>query len=553
METPMRLSNCQTLVLMLLMTILNPFNPLYASDHAVFLSRLSDAGQERSLRDAGPILLWASENWVLTSEPLSPHSEPVSEYQSDGYEKDLFIIHHPRLTSIPGMDLLRESYRMEENTWIGKLRESERDHLAMMGFELIRIPDEPHSRMERAQAYDEPQWVEPVQALVDQISPENAFQTIQVLASFETRFSNTQGAHDAADWIADEFRALGYGLWSQDHTASMAPNVIAEKTGVLIPDEIVIICGHYDSTSRMASLLAPGADDNASGVAGVLEVARVLSGAVCDRTIRFIAFSGEEQGLYGSQAYARYASTAGDRIIGVFNADMIGWASPYPEDLDCVVNAHSIDLGEYTNSCASLYVSSQVRMVVNGSLTYSDHSPFWQYGYPALLGIEDVPIEYPYYHTIEDTPDKIDTTLLGMTSRIMTATAASLAGVSGSAVFPDKLGVDLQMDDVNLAGGDWFRLGITYWNDDPVQWNLPVCIVLDAWGSYYFWPTWTPEIDSQTVAFDPVSIVRDLDILEFEWPYDVGMATGLHFWAGILSEDQTELVGEADLIEWGYY
>lgn len=547
---------CISLVIVLIFG----FTPLFGSEseRQLFFTELNDTFGIQELVELGPVVYWYAETWVLTDRALCHQSLPIMDLSSiSNQSKSLFLIHATTDINALERDLLSENeiFLVRPGLFLGMLNETERDRLLMRDYRLNYIPNIPHAMNNASEsrvAYDAVQWSESIQSLVNGVSVQNALGTINNLVSFVTRFSNTQGARNAADWIANEFRSMGYGTYFQDHTGNMAPNVIAEKQGLTYPNEIIIMCAHYDSTSRIAATLAPGADDNASGVAAVIESARVISSRSTDRTIRWIAFSGEEQGLYGSHAHAASAAAAGEQIVAVFNADMIGWASPYPEDLDCVVNPSSSSLGDYVVDCASIFTGLSIRKHVDASLTYSDHASFWQYGYPALLGIEDIPIEYPYYHTIDDTAEKIDETLLGMTTQLMVATMASLAGVQSDSGYPDDLGVELIMEDTDLEAGDHFRLGLTYWNDDPVAWVLPLYLVLDAYGSYFFWPAWETDIDFSVIQFDSQSIVRDIDIIEFDWPENVGHASGLHFWAGIMNEENSEVIGESNMIQWQY-
>ncbi len=270
-------------------------------------------------------------------------------------------------------------------------------------------------------------WDARVQALVDTISEAEMTATVTALEAFQTRHSYTQGCFDAAEWLGAEYTALGYQVSFHEHDREMGPNVIAERTGVVTPEEIVIICGHYDSISPQPQTLAPGADDNGTGTAAVLHAARAAAGSYFERTVRFIAFSGEEQGLRGSQAYAQKMVEDGEQIIGVINLDMIGWSDPNPEDLDVIGNDASSDLVDLFIDCAGAYTTLPTLRVINGGATASDHAAFWTRGYPALLGIEDYPVNYPYYHTTEDTVDKLDTALMTETTRAATAAMAHLA------------------------------------------------------------------------------------------------------------------------------
>ncbi|MDH4196633.1 MAG: M20/M25/M40 family metallo-hydrolase, partial [Candidatus Aminicenantes bacterium] len=234
---------------------------------------------------------------------------------------------------------------------------------------------------------------------------------VEGLQSFQTRDATTPNGYASAEYILQYFQSLGL-------RASFAPftfratyssqNVIAEKTGLRQPDEVVIIGGHYDSDSDQPATLAPGADDNASGVAAVMEAARLLSRYDFDFTVKFIAFGAEEWGLYGAADYATRARAAGERIVGVINLDMIGYADAVPEDLDLIVNGFSEWLAERLKLAAGAYVGLATRKLVTASANYSDHAPFWDRGYPAVLAIEDMPLTNPYYHRTTDTADKLN-------------------------------------------------------------------------------------------------------------------------------------------------
>jgi hypothetical protein len=190
---------------------------------------------------------------------------------------------------------------------------------------------------------------------------------------------------------------------------------------------VVIVGAHYDSYSTAASTSAPGADDNASGTAAVMEMARVLSGYSFDFTIRLIAFSAEEWGLYGSRHYAQAARLAGEQIVGVVNLDMIGYADGLPEDLDVIVNRPSEWLGDAFLTTSDRYAPMPLVKVVNASFTYSDHSPFWDQGYAALCGIEDAVVHNPYYHKPTDVFETLDMDFAVASTRAALALVAALA------------------------------------------------------------------------------------------------------------------------------
>jgi len=247
-----------------------------------------------------------------------------------------------------------------------------------------------------------------VDAIVSLVSTSNLTATVQALQDFQTRHTNTSGCRMAGDYLLGAFTALGLENVGFEVFGALpgSRNVVGQKTGATFPDDILIICAHYDSTSSSAATLAPGADDNASGTAAVVEAARILATVPLDFTVRFIAFSGEEQGLYGSRAHASGAFSRGERIVGVINLDMIAYSSVLPESMEIYVNGFSDWLGARLLDASSSYGGPAGIKRIDPSMVYSDHSPFWDNGYAALLAIE---ADFnPYYHQTSDTLDKLN-------------------------------------------------------------------------------------------------------------------------------------------------
>ena len=175
------------------------------------------------------------------------------------------------------------------------------------------------------------------------------------------------------------------------HTTSSAPcRAPIQQPGTNI------ICAHYDATGvRSAGGWdwqrdpAPGADDNASGVALVLESARLLAGQQFPWSIRFIAWSGEELGLLGSQAYADLAAERDDNILGVLNFDMIGF-NDLQQRLELVTNPGSQWLANEMVAAAERYgIGLAIDVFEDPGSRISDHAPFWRQGYDAIVGIEN--------------------------------------------------------------------------------------------------------------------------------------------------------------------
>jgi photosystem II stability/assembly factor-like uncharacterized protein len=213
-------------------------------------------------------------------------------------------------------------------------------------------------------------------------------------------------------------------------------NVVATKAGTVSSDQ-VIICGHADDTSPDYNNLAPGADDNASGTAAAIEAARVMASTSFRKTIKFCAWSGEEQGLYGSGEYAGQAKGAGDVIAGVLNFDMIGYVNAAPEDIDIIGNDASEWLVDLTIDCANAYVPGLATLkMIDPTVSGSDHYMFWHAGYDAMLAIEDENVPYPFYHTIYDTLGNITMSFCTDVVKMGIATAAELAELDTVASVP---------------------------------------------------------------------------------------------------------------------
>ena len=234
------------------------------------------------------------------------------------------------------------------------------------------------------------------------------------------------GNEVAAQWLADRFRSFGYEKvdLSGPNDSPWRQNITAEKTGSERPEQIFILCAHYDAVP-----LAPGADDNASGTAAVLETARVLASIESRITLVFALWDAEEIGLIGSKDFAQRASADGLEIEAVVNLDMIAWDG----DNDHVVEIHSND--------ESSLVANEVRSLVSVAVIYnpgarnSDHSSFWNEGYPAVMLIEELYGDdfNPNYHSEEDRLNYFNFEYFFEISKLAAAVAARYA-TGGSAV-----------------------------------------------------------------------------------------------------------------------
>jgi len=259
---------------------------------------------------------------------------------------------------------------------------------------------------------------------------------IQGLQDFVTRYTTVPGYTGSRDYLKTFFEEQGLQvtLFPFDYRGVTYHNVVAERAGSVSPDEIVILCGHLDSTSDRANreTLAPGAEDNASGVAVAMAAARAFKDFEFGRTVRYIGFGGEEQGLYGSRAYALYCYNNGANIIALMNADMVAYDEENGTRDDYTVS-HGVNpwLLTYLDAVDELYGYNL--LFENEEFNASDHYYFWAYGYAAMAAIEGEigpggGTDYPYYHTTQDTVDKLHPDLAVRFVRDYAAMFAHLAG-----------------------------------------------------------------------------------------------------------------------------
>ena len=260
--------------------------------------------------------------------------------------------------------------------------------------------------------------------------------------TIRTRYSySSTPIQKATQFVYEHFWNLGLEVAYHDYNweGYNWRNVVATKPGVTDPDDIYVICAHVDSISQMPYTYAPGADDNASGMTAVMIAADILSQYDFDYTIRFIAFTGEEQGLIGSHYYAQDAYYAGDNILGVLNLDMIAYNSDaYPFiELHAGTGAGSIAIADLFADVLDTYNIDLVPEIqTTSAIDRSDHASFWSYGYDAILGIEDWQDFTPYYHK---TTDRLSTLNISYFTEFVKASVGTIAIMSSPLPvnFPD--------------------------------------------------------------------------------------------------------------------
>lgn len=251
-----------------------------------------------------------------------------------------------------------------------------------------------------------------IQAIVNKIDRANFNSSLTKLASFPTRHSTSTAFIEAATWAQTQLKNMGYTTRLQTVTVNggKTRNIIAEKLGGSSgARQVVIVTAHLDSINLAGgpAASAPGADDNGSGSAGVLEIARVLQGKTAKNDLRLILFGGEEQGLFGSKHYIAGISKAEKkRIRAVVNMDMIGVSNSSTRS----VLIEGALISKTVISGLSKAAATYTQLKVETSLTpfASDHVPFINAEVPAVLTIEGADSANDNIHSASDTLDKID-------------------------------------------------------------------------------------------------------------------------------------------------
>jgi len=290
-------------------------------------------------------------------------------------------------------------------------------------------------------------------SVIERMRKENLLAHLQNLVGDRNSFIHSRRLRAAAEYINRQFKACGY----QVHADSVRllwrlyPNIIAEAAGANPDAPVLIIGAHYDSV-----LGSPGADDNASGVAAMLEVARVLSGKLLAEKssrlrIQFVGFALEEQSMAGSAHYVRMLSRQRMALEGMVSLEMVGYTSnapssqQFPPGLDHLYPHVGNFIGVVANERSRTLLNTVVAAMKtveglpieslavpqNGEVLpptrLSDHSPFWDRGYPALMITDTSWFRNPHYHQSTDT---IETLNLDFMARVAEGVARSVEAMT---------------------------------------------------------------------------------------------------------------------------
>lgn len=426
---------------LLILAIIGNFCMLYSNEQA---KDLIHVGVEYSqlMKDNNLPYIWRASDYFLATWDINQRTTAkLANIQFDtivhivDFNESFYIV-NLRDDQILPEELIPFKLHMHNHDVIVKVKSEEMEKFVMKGFEVVLIPlkeekflrdsqlvsftctyngiiDELLSRISQNQWLD---WIEKMSG-VEPIDINGSLYT--VATRYSTSLFDGSTNAKAYDFALQQVQWWNYGVNIEEdpynYSGKTWKNLILTIPGQTAPDDIVIISAHFDSISSQPTTAAPGADDNMSGSATLFEAARILRQFRFQRTIKIIFFTGEEQGLIGSNAYVN--DHPYNNILGVVNMDMFG----YDGDNDRCFEIHagtmtsSQDVGNcFADSIAAYNLNLSYDFITNGATTASDHASFWSKGVGAIEILENgynnslpngcIGTDFnPYYHSINDT------------------------------------------------------------------------------------------------------------------------------------------------------
>ena len=281
-----------------------------------------------------------------------------------------------------------------------------------------------------------------VRKVVDSVATARIYGYEKALFDFDSKHISRPGNKRAGEYLFETYRSFGYTpeyQWFENRNADggKTANVIATLKGTVNPELVYVVSSHYDSVAA-----GPGADDDSSGTAALLEAARVLAGNPMPATIVFASFTGEESGLLGSREYVRRAVESKTRIVGALNNDMIGWAND--QRLDNTIRYSNPGIRDIQHGAAMLFT----KLITYDALYFksTDAAAYYDAYGDIVGGIGSHPVlSNPHYHQAHDLLEFVNHQLIAETSKTTVATLMMLASS------PSRLN-NLKIDSRTAAG-----------------------------------------------------------------------------------------------------
>ncbi|MEJ2536743.1 MAG: M20/M25/M40 family metallo-hydrolase [Calditrichia bacterium] len=379
------------------------------------------------------------------------------------------------------------------------------------GYQIAELPRYPKKYVNQKIYWkDNPEisFYSDISDVLAEVSPDTVQYFIQSLQGFGTRFLLAPTRDSVATWIKEQFLAMGITdvvIDSFQYSGTWQKNVVATLPGTVTPDQVYVFGGHHDSYSYGNPMqVAPGADDNASGTAATLEVARAMmaTGYQPDATIKFVTFAAEEYGLYGSADFAQKAVASGLNIQLMINHDMISYTNGTPGNWRVGMNYYSGS--EHIMNIASTLMQQYTTLVpMQGTLnaSFSDSYSFWTAGFHSFY-FEEYDFS-PYYHSANDIISNYN---MNFCAEVIKASAALLIFTSATPAMVN----DVQL--VDYGTGSSLRLS---WTLSP-----------------------DPDIDHYNVYVGTASGIYDTTFAVTDSPYLIeNLTEGVEYFVGISAVD----------------
>ena len=435
------------------------------------------------------------EEWVLAQAPATTvqtlQANGIAALDLDSMKPDagdLYLIEHLPSDEInirlPDLSVYGALLWQQAPYSVLQASKENAEALSRRGLRLIPL-DEPISLTSRPASFDPPPTtpdpfiaaklpeltVADIESWDRRLSGEEAVLIGGVSRELRSRYSRSTNGRRSEQYVFEQLQAMGYEPEYHSYTTAFGStwrNIITEIPGQVDPDRLILVVGHLDSISYPTSNApanAPGADDNGTGSASLLAMAELLREQPFNYTLRFVWFTGEEMGYWGSKPYVQTLVNQQANIVAAINLDMIG----YDGDSDRVVELHTgveddnNRLGDHLAAANTLYdLDLVLERKTTSAARFSDHQSFWNQGYTSLLLIENFFDDSaedthgrdrnPGYHSTSDRADLVDFEYVTDIARMAMAAALHLAEPSTEQ--PPALPGDVNCDqEVNAVDG----------------------------------------------------------------------------------------------------
>jgi hypothetical protein len=514
------------------------------------LGLLSNNGYRIRLVSDGYVLCelesYQAERLMAAGFELGPVSI-VGEGEYFIYQGPLSQVKDLEYRVLPDMKVLLRGKRSELDP-LGRHGENMTELPATASLRTLIVKDEPEFL--RAAELRKEATDQVVQGIMESVSVDSLMKFVTVLSEDTLGYSRTRFVHCTEYILKEALPYITHNLqnyvidnggtvrnilidWSG---ASNAFNVEAILPGTGEVEGCFLLGAHYDAISETAYRCkppkhsAPGADDNATGVACVLEAARVLSGYDFPFDLRFVLFTAEELGLYGSKDYAEDAAEDSMKIIGVLNFDMVAYTFASQEDSVIIYTSPASRwIADWMEETVVEYSLGAKTNTIEDMFAGSDHFHFWQQGYDAIFATEAAnPRNNPYYHTTADTAENISP------EHLLKAAEVLIASIARFVETPVATDFVMNPGDITYEGTQNQDLDEIYVGDE-LEIQVRVRNLGEAAEGTLILSIWDglpgdggKKLDE--AELDPSSISVSSVIAEFSWKLD-GIDPGTHYLA----------------------